>query len=211
MDRAAQQRGTVWTRSIPFADRMTNAVLAAADAPLPPFRRPAPPPPSPELPAEVSEVDLGKEFRADRARINAVLDQLRSAAVDLRTQQGEKLDDLRNAAVELALTIATRLFHREVTADDYPIEEIAREMAAQMTDETPIRVRLNPEDLALLNRRLDGEPLLTTADPRLVADPALARGSVAVEGHSQLLVADPVRTLEEIRDELLRSLAHARA
>ena len=80
-----------------------------------------------------------------------------------------------------------------------------------MADETPIRVRLNPEDLALLTRRLDGEPLLTTADPRLVPDAALARGSVAVEGHSQLLVADPARTLEEIRDELLRSLAHARA
>ena len=209
MDRAAQQRGTVWTRSVPFADRVTNAFLAAPTAALPPFRRPVPPPAAP-LP-EATEIDLGKEFRADRARIVAVLDQLRSATADLRTQQGEKMDELRNAAVELALTIATRLFHREVTADDYPIEQIAREMAAQLVDEEPVRVRLNPEDLALLTRRLDGQPLLPTADPKLVADPALARGSVAVEGHAQLLVADPVRTLHEIRDELLRSLAHARS
>ena len=115
MDRAAQQRGAVWTRSIPFADRVTNAFLAALTAPLPPFRRPAPPPVAP-LP-EATEIDLGKEFRADRARIVAVLEQLRAATADLRTQQGEKMDELRNAAVELALTIATRLFHREVTAE----------------------------------------------------------------------------------------------
>jgi len=209
MDRVAQQRGAVWTRSIPFSDRVTNALLARPEDPLPPFRRPAPSP-QPAAPAEEPEPDLAEAYRADRARITAVLEQLRSAALDLRTQQGQKLDELRSAAVELALTIATRLFHREVTADDYPIEQIAREMAAQMVDEEPIRVRLNPLDHALLTRRLDGEPLLTGAEPKLVADPAIVRGSVAIEGQSQLLVADPARTLQEIRDELLRSLAHAR-
>lgn len=209
MDRVARQHGAVWTRSIPFTDRVTNALLVRPDDPLPPFRRPAPVPP-PVAPVEEPEPDLTEAYRADRARITAVVEQLRSAALDLRTHQGEKLDELRTAAVELALTIATRLFHREVTADDYPIEQIAREMAAQMVDEEPIRVRLNPQDHALLTRRLDGEPLLSSADPKLVPDPAVGRGSVAVEGHTQLLVADPARTLQEIRDELLRSLAHAR-
>jgi Flagellar assembly protein FliH len=210
MDRALQQHGTVWTRSIPFADRVTNAVLARPDAPLPPFRRPLPPPAPPAAPAAL-EPDLTKEFRADRARIVAVMDQLRVATDELRSQRSEKLDELRQLAVELALTIASRLFHREVTADDYPIEQIAREMSAQLVDEEPIRVRLNPDDLALLTRRLDGQTLLPTADPKLVADPTLARGSVAVEGHSQLLVADPIRTIQEIRDELLRSITHARS
>lgn len=208
MARAAQQRGHLWTDAIPFTERLTGAVLVRPDAPLPPLRRrPAPPPP---VVVEAPEIDLTKEFRADRNRILAVLDGLRSAAAELRAEQDAKLDELRDAAVELALTIATRLFHRAVTTDDYPIEQIAREMAAQMVDEEPIRVRLHPDDLALLETRLDGGPLLPGAEPKLVADATLARGAVAVEGHAQLLVADPARTLQEIRDELLRSIAHAR-
>lgn len=215
MDRAVAPRpftrGPGSTHRVSFTGRLTNAVLASTAAPLPPFRRPPAPAPRGPVAAPPTDADPTTDVLADRARIAAVLDQLGAAAADLRARQAGDLDQLRQAAVTLAINVTARVFHHEVSAGQFPLEQIAHELVAQLVDEEPIRVRLHPDDLALLSDRLDGQPLLPTDEPKLVADPTLTRGAVAVDGPTQSLRADPVRTLDEIRDELLRSIAHARS
>lgn len=224
MDRAVPQRPTArtpgWTYPVAFTHPLTDATLVPPGAALPPLRRPPAPAPTGPLgplgPAAPTpppaDFDLAKELRADRARIAAVLDQLRAAAADLQARQAGDMDQLQQVAVTLALNIAARVFHREVLAGEFPVEQIARELVAQLgNDEPPLRVRLHPDDLALVTARLDGQWLLPTAEPKLAADPTLARGTVAVDAATQTLRADPVRTLDEIRDELLRGIAHARS
>jgi flagellar biosynthesis/type III secretory pathway protein FliH len=59
---------------------------------------------------------------------------------------------------------------------------------------------------------MNGRALFAGRDaPRLVADPALGRGECRVECRESMLLSDVTRELHEIRDELLRSLAHARS
>jgi flagellar biosynthesis/type III secretory pathway protein FliH len=94
-----------------------------------------------------------------------------------------------------------------VTAGEFPIDAKVRDMLAQLGDDEPVAVRLNPADLQLLKQRLAGDPLLSDrADPRFVADDELARGACRVEGRESMLVSDE---LEDIREDLLRSLGNA--
>ncbi len=152
------------------------------------------------------------EFEADRERIEAVLDQLRSAVEKIREDQTKRLHDWQHAAIELATTLATRLLHQRVTAEEFPVESKVRDMIAQLAEDGPLTIHLHPADVTLLESRLSGEPLLQgKQDPRIVPDTGLARGDCRVEGRESMLLSELTREVQEIRDELLRSLSHARS
>lgn len=203
-----------------FPQRLTAAEAVPADAPLPPLRAkaaPASPPPPAAQPAPVPvpvdpwQTEVGRQVREEEGQIRAAMAALRAAADEARKQQAGRIDEWQRLAVELALTIATRLMHEHVTRDEFPVEAMVRDMADQLVDDVPASVRLNPADLELLERRLGGEPLLPGADdPRLIPDPAVGRGGCRVDGASgAMLVTDPGRMLQEIRDDLLARMGHA--
>jgi hypothetical protein len=188
----------------------------APPAPLSPAPAPSPPapaaPPSPPNPADFWKTDLARELTADRARIDEVLGKLQSAGSELRKDQTERLQQWQRAAVELAMTIAARLLHERVASGEFPMEAKVRDMVQQLEGEAPVAIRLNPADLQLLKSRLGNEPLLLDqVDARLIPDASLARGDCRVEGKEAMLLSEISRELHEIRDELLRSLAHARS
>lgn len=202
-----------------FPARMIDASLATPGAQLPARPRLAPTPVSEtnETPVAATEVfaqtqvDFQSELAADRERIESLLGQVRTSIDGLRADQSARLQQLQKVAVELALTIATRLLHERVQSGEFQMETKVRDMIAQMGDEAPAVVHLNPIDLALLESRLEGAPLLPGKDdPRIVPDASLARGDCRVEGREGMLLSDLTRELQEIRDDLLRSLAHAR-
>lgn len=215
-----------------FSGRLVGAVIGRVEEPPhPPAKSaipapaakttPEPPPsapqpvaatPAPAAPADFWKTDLARELLADRTRIEEVLNHLRTAVADLRKDQADRLREWQRAAVELAMTMSARLLHERIEAGDFPVEAKVRDMIHQLEGESPAAVRLNPADLDLLKRRLAGSPLVESGDePKLIADPALARGECRVEGKDAMLVSEVGRELQEIRDELLRSLAHARS
>lgn len=153
-----------------------------------------------------------RESTADRRQVEAVLDQLRSAADTLLADRRSRVQEFQVAAVELAVALATKLLHRDVAAGEFRIDGMIQDMAAQLGSDQPLTVRLHPADLTLLERRLNGEPLLAEdGDPRLVPDPTLARGEVRLESSDGVLVSNVTRQVQDLRAELLRSLGHARA
>jgi hypothetical protein len=171
------------------------------------------PDPKPEpAPTDFWQTDAGRELKADRLRIETVLARIGTAVEEVRQDRKSRLQEWQRAAVELALTIATRLLHERVAANDFPVDAKVRDMIAKLGEDVPVSVRLNPADLQLLTDRLGGEPFAPDQlEPRFVPDPALARGSVQIEGRESMLLSDVSRELEEIRDELLRSLGNARS
>jgi hypothetical protein len=211
-----------------FTDRLFDAVLVSPAAPLPPLRRkpaptPAAPPPTvahapatapnpPADPADFWKSDIARELSADRERIDAALTRLQDATAGLRADQTERLQMWQKAAVELAVAMATRLLHDRVEAGDFPVEAKVRDMVAELGGDDAATVHLNPADLALLESRLGGEPLLPGQDdPRLVADSTLGRGDCRIEVKEAFLVSELTRELQELRDDLLRRLGHARS
>ncbi len=207
--------------SLPASQPPKPSPAAPHDQPAPP-PPPAPPAPAvaqadpapaaPPAPTDFWQTDAGREQAADRAHIEAVLGRMTAAVAELRQDRTSRIQEWQKAAVELALTIAARLLHTRVEANDFPVDAKVRDMIAQLGEDVPVSVRLNPADLQLLKDRLGGEPLTPDRDdPRLVPDPALGRGSVQVEGRESMLLSGVARELEEIRDDLLRSLGNARS
>lgn len=202
-----------------FARPLRSArFVSPGTEPTPP--QPAPPKPvpthAPALVVATPEVqpavdftatEVARELQADRERIEDVLGNVRAAVESLRTEQNARVGELQRLAFELALTIASRLLHQRVEAGEFPVEAKVRDMIAQLGSDEPVIVRLNPADLALLNSRLGGKPLTADrANPRFVADPNLGRGDCHVDGRESALASDMARELEDIRDELYRSL-----
>lgn len=204
-----------------FPPRLSGAAVVGPTDPLSPSRLPQPtPPPAPTPeppqptpavpPADPWATDIGRELAVDRTRIEAVLVQFRAAADELKRRHQARIEEWRRAAVELALTIATRLLHQRVAAGEFPVEAMVREMAGQLGEDEPVTVRLNPADLELLERRLDGAPLLPGRDdPRLVPDPTLGRGECRVEGREGMMLSEWAGQIQELREQLIRSLGHA--
>lgn len=204
---------------VPFTSRLTHAEVVPLSAPLPPLVTPLV-----DLPLkqsaqsgttisapDVQQTEIDEQIAADRKAIASTLAAVREAADAVRLQHAERLHDWQKAAVELALTIAARILHERVTAEDFPIETMVRDMAAEMADDELVCVRLNPRDLQLLERRLDGEPLFPgQAEPRVIADATLGRAECRMEGRTSVALSDLTRHLTQIREDLLGKIAHAR-
>lgn len=197
--------------AIPTATRPEPSPAPPKPAPAASPAHAPTPAPAPAPATDAAQADAARQLKADRERIEAVLGQVGTAVAELRKDREGRLQEWQRAAIELALTIASRLLHERVVSGDFPIDAKVRDMIAQLGEDVPVSIRLNPTDLELLKDRLGGEPLAPDRDdPRFVPDPTLARGECQVEGRESMLVSDVSRELQEIRDDLLRSLDHAR-
>jgi flagellar biosynthesis/type III secretory pathway protein FliH len=156
--------------------------------------------------------EIGMQLAADRRAIDTVLGSLTTAAARMQADHSALLLACRKLAVELATSIAAKLLHERIETDQFNLEQMIRDMAADMPEDEIVSVRLNPHDLELLEKRLDGQPLLSGPDdPRLIADHALARGECRVEGRAAVSMSDLPRQLGQIREDLLRRVADARS
>lgn len=206
----APLRQVRWVGSPPAAAATAARVETTVPPPV------APPSPcrsaeAPEIPATPAATpEVTEQWAADRRFIETALQQIQAALRQLREEQNSRIEQWQRAAIELATTMATRLVHERITANDFPIDAKIRDMIAQLTDDVPVVVRLNPADWELLQSRLQqpgNDTLLSGPDaPRFVADPTLDRGECHVEGRESMLLSDITRELQDIRDELLRSL-----
>jgi hypothetical protein len=224
MARPAPHFSTSREFRVSFADRLADAVVVATDSPLPPLRRSAPRPAEADAdtpigiansprtpaapPADLWVTEIGAQLAADRKAIDTVLGSLTAAVDELQQRHEERIAQWRAAAVELAVTIAAKLLHERIATDQFNLDGMIRDMVGEMDGDEVVSVRLNPHDLELLEKRLDGQPLLSgPTDPQLVADHTLARGECRVEGRSSVSLSDLPRQLGQIREDLLRRVA----
>jgi flagellar assembly protein FliH len=176
-------------------------------------------PPRPASSAEVLARTQALAVQEQRLReegeaLKRILTSLQNAAQAVATQQMEQLAEVRRVTVELAVAIASRLIHERILAGQFGVETLVRQVLEKLEPRQPIAVRLHPDDLALLKRRLPaGDPLanLENDKVRFVADPALSRGDCRAEAGDVRIVSHLQGQLEEIRQHLLRSVGHAQS
>lgn len=186
------------------APRLRDLVRASPHLPLPPLPAPLPKAPPP---------DPFQKEREERQAIEQVLEQLRSAAAQMRTHYQTMLDEMRQAAVELALAVAGRLVFDQLQDGVFPIEEMVRQALARLPSAPSFTVYLHPEDRKLLQQRLADQPLLPARETqvRIETDAALKRGSCRAEAGEIHVLADLAEQLAELRRHLLWSASHAQS
>ncbi len=147
--------------------------------------------------AETGRADDARRAQ-DAARLSAVLTSLAQAAQTLDCTLTPAWDELADTITDGTLALVRAILARELSGLKDPVLESVRAALHTLGDAGPIVVRLEPGDLATVDR-LGLETL--PAGVRLIADPAVSRGEVLASSPVQqvrLSLPGAVAAAEEV-------------
>jgi flagellar assembly protein FliH len=115
---------------------------------------------------------------AASATADALWRRLTQAIDEVAAQKRDVIGRAERHVVQLAMAIANRILHREVSVDRALLLALARVALDRLDEHTAATVRLHPDDYALImaapERRLMSEHV------QVVGDPAVERGGCVV-------------------------------
>jgi flagellar assembly protein FliH len=152
--------------------------------------------------------DAGKQQGEQQARaaLQPVLERLNASIAGVL----EMRPDLRRRAerdvVQLALLIAKRVLHRQLSVDEEALTAIARVAFERLTRSELYRVVVNPQFAAAVTAALSGSH---SARVRIDPDPNVAPGTLTIHSAEGTIDASVDTQLEEISRGLTDRLAGA--
>jgi len=138
-------------------------------------------------------------LEAGGKRAEAMLRRVAQTIEELGGLRQTLIQETEREMVQLALTLARRVVHREVTLDPELAAALAHVALERLGMNTPATIRLNPEDYTIVAQdptRWGGQTVT------VVPDPAISRGGCLVESAFGSVDA----TIERQFDELSRAL-----
>ena len=90
----------------------------------------------------------------------------------------------------LACAIARHIVDREIAADPELVSRLVKRAVAEFRIDQPVRVRVNPNDLSIIEANADIIELGTdepTRDVHWIGDPRIASGGCVVEGRERIV------------------------
>jgi flagellar assembly protein FliH len=134
-------------------------------------------------------------------RGEATLHRLTDTLSELTTVRAEMIHQTERQMVHLALAIARRILHREVSLDPDLLLAMARVALERLGETARVTVRLHPEDYAAAGAaRVAG---FTSSNVTIVEDARLSRGACRVESDMGLLDVGIDAQLQEVGRALL--------
>jgi flagellar assembly protein FliH len=139
-------------------------------------------------------------LEAGGKRAEAMLRRVAQTLEELGGLRQTLIHETERQMVQLALTLARRVVHREVTLDPELAGALAHVALEKLGTTTPATIRLNPEDYTVVAQ--EGERWGTVA-VTVVPDPAIARGGCLVESDFGCVDATVDRQFDELSRALL--------
>jgi flagellar assembly protein FliH len=128
--------------------------------------------------------------------MDAAINQLGAAVRELTGYRGRLRHDAERDLVKLSVAIARRILRREVHLDPEAVLGVVKAALERLDAHDVCRVRLHPDDLALLGARM--ESLGLGRNVELAADSSIGRGGAMVETSRGALDASVEGQLQEI-------------
>jgi len=138
-------------------------------------------------------------LEAGGKRADAMLRRIAQTIEELGGLRQTLIQETEREMVQLALTLARRVVHREVSLDPELAAALAHVALERLGTNTPATIRLNPEDYTVVTQdgaRWGGQTVT------VVPDPSISRGGCLVESAFGSVDA----TIERQFDELSRAL-----
>lgn len=144
------------------------------------------------------------EREALRAQVEQALASLEVAADELRARTTPQLDAVADAVAIAVVDLAEVVIGREIEDDGMRGLTALRRVLEAAPSHADITVRLNPEDLAVVEQMRTADGLLALAENQvmIVADPRLAPGDAFAEFPGGLVDARTDTALARIRGQL---------
>ena len=136
----------------------------------------------------------------DIRELKALLADAVEAVIQLQEQHRQSLSEIQEVAVELAAAAASWLVGVAIERDLFAIDELILRALQQMEPDQPVRVRLHPDDHALLRRLMQDRSSTDLLHQVSCEDaPELTRGMCRVESGRKILLSDLNSRMDDIR------------
>jgi flagellar biosynthesis/type III secretory pathway protein FliH len=139
---------------------------------------------------------------AEGARLRAAVAVAEEALDAVRQGEMRWTGAIEENVCALAVAVARQVIARELQEDAQVVVELVRRALAEFPVDQPVRIRVNPQDLASLESYGSGDnPMLGTTrghDSRWVADARIAPGGCIVEGRERIVDGRVDTALERI-------------
>jgi flagellar biosynthesis/type III secretory pathway protein FliH len=126
---------------------------------------------------------------------------------EIKSGRAMWMSTVKENLVTLAAGIARQIVDRELSLDPTIFVETAKKAISAFPVDEPLRVRVHPEDLAMLEEAdaLSPDDLKGDRAVRWVLDEAMARGGCVVEGPDRIVDG----RVDEALVRVVRTLTHA--
>ena len=141
----------------------------------------------------------GAEAAAQRGE--AMLRRLAESLEDLTTVRAQLIRQTERQMVQLALAVARRVIHREVSLDQDLLIAMARVALDRLGETAQVLIRLHPEDFAATAAARQIE--WAGSSIQMVADSAIARGGCRIESEFGTIEAGVDAQIQELARALL--------
>jgi flagellar assembly protein FliH len=141
-----------------------------------------------------------------RAELQPVLERLNGSITQILGMRPDLRRRAEGDAVELALLIAKRVLHRQLSVDEGALTAIARVAFERLTRSESYRITVHPQFAAAVTAALPGTH---AARVQIDADPNCALGTLIIQSAEGTIDASVDAQLEEIKRGLTDRLANA--
>jgi flagellar assembly protein FliH len=134
-----------------------------------------------------------------------LLETLKGLNIELRNEEQRMLEEVEPQLIELAVQIAEKILHRELTQDAEAVRATVTAALNKLTERDRVTIRANPADEALLKEfKIDiAESFDGVREVCVVADENIARGGCVVETDMLRVNGDIDAQLKEIQQQLM--------
>jgi flagellar assembly protein FliH len=147
-------------------------------------------------------LEAGKQEFADH--VASAEAAVKDAAEGVRQALEESAQRVEDKIIGLAESVVRRILQREAWFDRDAVRRTLEEAFAALTDKEHVKIRMHPDDVAMLNEESVGflEQFEGSVQRELVPDESVDKGGCIVETDSQYVDATLEAQLERILDQL---------
>ena len=170
---------------------------------------------APQPTAEEATADLASEAyalgfeegrhegeRAEQARLRTTIRAAEEALEIITANEARWSGAIEENISSLAIAVARHIIDREVTADPAVVPALVRRALAEFPLDQSVRIRVHPNDLAIITSLSGQGPDSPFDSPRRdahwVADARIARGGCVVEGRDRIIDGRVDTALERV-------------
>ncbi len=160
----------------------------------------------PAPPAEPAVSEVQQTLERVEALLAVVLERIQESCA----QREQSLRELQVVAVELAVAAASHLVGMAIDRGEYAVEAVVGEAIERLGLSKPLTVMLHPEDLELLQARIEAQVPEWVASVSLQAESRLQRGDCRIETPGGVgLAAEAGARLADLRRHWIEGLDDA--
>ncbi|MHC4646025.1 MAG: FliH/SctL family protein [Planctomycetota bacterium] len=145
-------------------------------------------------------------LEAEKATLGSVCRALQETVDQVNRSQEELFEKYKEQIVKLSVEIAGRILAQRTEKGDYEIESIVQEALGSAPCRQDLVVRLNPDDLAGLQKAQQGRADSDSGEVRFVADPGVGKAECVVETPKGIIQSLISERLEQITEMLMKAV-----